>query len=1551
MKILSSLLFRSLFCAALLGAAAPRVVTAQGGDNPTGVAGVFGTVSTTGGSFSPYTANATRTIPDLTVAGAVGSYPLQWARIMNSRLPGVGVFGKGGGWRHSYEWTCSATDNVTSAPDAYKVNYPDGRSVTFDANIGTPYLSPAGVTDRMTPAIGSGYVYLNLTDGGKVRFYQTATFHHIDGDPDYWDFVIGLPDQIIDPHGNITTLTYDTSGCLIKVKEAAGRYLLISYGTNGYVSQVDSYTAANHWSQWVKYTYASQSFGGMPYVVLTKAEYIYTPGAEPAPIATYTYQTSNTSTTGNPLINVCRDVRYPGPMKNIAYGFVRTSPLSYGQLSQEKNANGTVVTTLTVNTTAKTRTETRPDGNFRVFTYGATLGTGGATKDYLLKTYTDFAGNLTTLSYDADGFVSSIKDANNHTTLYAHLNQGFPTGVISKITHPVTATENPGKTIQYFYTDATGAYLDHVIDERGKQTTYKRYTGTTPPYQTISETDYPDGGIEKYTYDSFGQVFTHTMPSNTATAGVGGVETYDHDASGKLTRYTPPITGSDPDPGAHPTTYTYDINDHLQTVTDPRGNVTTFYSNEIGQITIEQHDDTDNSQIGYTYNADGTLASKNAQLTATTWALTQNTYDDYKRLLTVTDPVGRVATLWYDKAGAGTVDLSHTDANASLRVLPAPSPSSSKRVTKTVYDANLRPSTVTIGNGTSDAATTSYNYDSVGNLTAVIDPMTRQTTYGYDGRDRLLSIDDPIATDRNSDGHTVTYAYDGAGNKTLERRANDQVITYDSYDERNRLTQMTVSQWPTANAVTEYTWTKAGQLDTMTDPGRGSAGSVYNYDYDKLNRPVTLTYPAGGGTETRLYDFAGNLTTFKNRAGQTQSLTYDTRNREQTSSWSSGNPQTRTLIYDDASRVKSCNTTNAFINFTYFSDGALKSQEVWGTGSYGDGVHRTINYTYDEDRNRASIAYPFLPAFEYNYTARNQLKQMTWSYDDSNVVSYSYDKNGNALTRVPGTNPGSSYGYDALNRVTNITHNFNGATRTLGYGYDKVGRRQYVQRDGGLADGYGYGFSEQVADFRLNGTVNLSTGAVSGGVLSHFDFDASGNRTSLASGGVSTAYTANGLNQYSTVGNLSPGYGALGNLSGYNGWSYTYDSQGRLISASKGATSATFFYDGLNRQVARSITAAGTTTITYSVWDGWNLVAEYGPGPVLRNRFIYAGNDLIRSPNPSGIYYYADAQGSTVFLGSDTGALVEQYTYDLYGAPTFYNGGGTQLPGGSLYDVEMLFTGQRRYDALGIYDLRNRAYHPGLGRFLQPDPIGFAGDPANLYRYCGNNPVNLSDPDGEDATKLPNGNYWYHAGPDFKNTAGGLVVNPNPRLSGQCAVGGQFLAGTVIGGSVFDVPPVRTWTQGNPVTTGTPVGTLVATGWQEGGYPGLSSADYHYTYGADATVNHTAIFSGVDPVTGEYVFYDQWSGKTTKVLGDTRGSAEGWYVVNGPKDHDGVPSQSRFVRVAGVDANTGEPIFEGTVAGINPFDSTNVNIFNFPSGAMTLAGAPGSGGVTKIIQP
>jgi RHS repeat-associated protein len=59
---------------------------------------------------------------------------------------------------------------------------------------------------------------------------------------------------------------------------------------------------------------------------------------------------------------------------------------------------------------------------------------------------------------------------------------------------------------------------------------------------------------------------------------------------------------------------------------------------------------------------------------------------------------------------------------------------------------------------------------------------------------------------------------------------------------------------------------------------------------------------------------------------------------------------------------------------------------------------------------------------------------------------------------------------------------------------------------------------------------------------------------------------------------------------------------------------------------------------------------------------------------------------------------------------------------------------QRRWiPRLGIYDFRNRAYSPNLGRFLQMDPLRFGGG-SNFYRFVGNNPVSGTDPFGLDSS-------------------------------------------------------------------------------------------------------------------------------------------------------------------------------------------------------------------------
>jgi RHS repeat-associated protein len=58
-----------------------------------------------------------------------------------------------------------------------------------------------------------------------------------------------------------------------------------------------------------------------------------------------------------------------------------------------------------------------------------------------------------------------------------------------------------------------------------------------------------------------------------------------------------------------------------------------------------------------------------------------------------------------------------------------------------------------------------------------------------------------------------------------------------------------------------------------------------------------------------------------------------------------------------------------------------------------------------------------------------------------------------------------------------------------------------------------------------------------------------------------------------------------------------------------------------------------------------------------------------------------------------------------------------------------------RYDTeTGVYYLQSRYYNPDWGRLINADAyIGTPGEllSCNMFTYCGNNPVNRDDPNGE----------------------------------------------------------------------------------------------------------------------------------------------------------------------------------------------------------------------------
>jgi RHS repeat-associated protein len=97
-----------------------------------------------------------------------------------------------------------------------------------------------------------------------------------------------------------------------------------------------------------------------------------------------------------------------------------------------------------------------------------------------------------------------------------------------------------------------------------------------------------------------------------------------------------------------------------------------------------------------------------------------------------------------------------------------------------------------------------------------------------------------------------------------------------------------------------------------------------------------------------------------------------------------------------------------------------------------------------------------------------------------------------------------------------------------------------------------------------------------------------------------------------------------------------------------------------------------------------------------------------------------DALGSTIALVDANGNLQTTYSYDPFGNTTV---SGTASSNPSQY------TG-RENEGNGLYYYRARYYSPLLGRFVNQDPLGFAGSGPNLYAYAGNDPVDFRDPSG-----------------------------------------------------------------------------------------------------------------------------------------------------------------------------------------------------------------------------
>jgi RHS repeat-associated protein len=1354
-------------------------------EGPVGVTGIFNGNITTGGSYDPLSHSAHRVVDDIVVAGSIGKYPLKMTRYYNSRqqyYATPSAIGLSPGWAHEYSWLLWAA--------GHKVVSPHGS--VYDDYCGAPVGVSEGWEQRSDAYNGTW----RLADGGKVVFSG------------------GRVTDIYDPYGQRTRIAYDATGQRVKVTEPGGRCLWFTYSNQDpdgtkLLTWVEAFDVdgspgspthpTGQRTDWVNYTYTSVSPGvqGRNKKMLTGVS--YSNGTS----ASYEYRTDNvtegpTSHKMYPLLQRCDDVRYNGPMRTIRYEYQNAGP--HGVIINEKypgvGAVSAIAPGVPVVGYTDTFTETRGDGPTRSFNYthirhcqGVECGpcddegTNGPNQQMLLD-YSDFQGHTTYLGYDPNTwYITSVRDVNNHTTTYTR-GPAPPNGIgqITRISHP------DGTHVDYTYNNEGtghigGHYIYQVTDERGNTTTYTRdgnYRVTRIDYPTNA---YTPASYETFTYNSFGQVLTHRFQN-------GAYESFAYDTRGLLTDKWNPKQNAVPSGGDPHTHYTYWTGwcwkDRVRTETLPANvsnqvatetyeydrNASGQGCNERGLVTKITHADLKYRSAGYSQFGNK-IWEENELRQRTSYA-----YDNYNRVLSDTIPLYGTEYFVYLKSGTNSPYLHTT--NSVYRHT-----SRAGIVTSNLYDKNWRKTSTAVA-----GATTLFDYDYVGNLTWVTDPLTHKTRNSYDTRNRKTSATEAYGTNVAA---TTVWHYDGASNINRIDRPDGTQETK-GFDAKNRMVWDKVPYWwtsPPEYHVTRFTYNPSGTIQAETDP----KGQTTRFAYNASDEKITMTYANNSQSQSWTYDNAHNLTSRTTVGGKTQNFTYDNRNRKTGMSWSNS-ADTATYGYDDASRLTSAGNPNSTVTRAYDNAGRMywERQNVTGLGI------KDVRYEYEGDGKQKRL-YVTGASSDYTFGYDGMGRFETISATGGGVgFRYSYDNASNVMHRYTNLSGATIDQYtprDSLNRMSARWLKKNGTTFAVqGYTYDRMNRITKVNW-GGVYDLYGYYWDSELywvqyaiptdspyqegQDPDLDTTDNVDpwvdyqppetaeaepetpqpdAGNDTADTLSQlqsqetagaqrivgYGYDKAGNRWAMSDSEIGNviAYTADNVNRYTQVTGSTISNGSENEISSYNGVNYYYINDEHLKQVSNGTNNYYLYYDALGRCVKRKLNNA----TTYYVYDGEKPILEYNGGGALFARNLY-GKDIdeilarldVTVNGGQWFYYGQDHEGSVTHLIDGTpnniGNVIESYQYDAYGAVTKMWDRNGRIDHTALNN-RFLFTG-REYaatylgtyvPAFDFYEYRARAYHAGLGRFMSEDPKLFDAGDYNFFRYCHNDPVDLTDPMG-----------------------------------------------------------------------------------------------------------------------------------------------------------------------------------------------------------------------------
>ena len=1046
--------------------------------------------------------------------------------------------------------------------------------------------------------------------------------------------------------GFVTTFTYDAAGNVIEAKTDGISTTITTYDHHGNVLSLED-------PQGVRQEFVYDALG--------RQSLAQTRPTDTAPLLTSLFQ--------NDLLGRTRITTDPrGNVTEFVYderGYLEKQIFADGNESSfEYDGNGNRISeTDALGRIAQFKYDSRdrlietiyPDGTSASIRYNG-VGQIAATIDELgretkftydaagrLKTTTNAAGKLATNQYNSLGQIFWQQDFNQQLTYFFYDDLGrLDQTLVSESGSYLLWTSN-----DY---DATGNLIRSAIYDTEKLLG----AGVTLDVNAIKDTinTHPQFvQVTQFKYDALNRLIetihadgtsTHTVYDN-----VGRVKyQYDeltrktelkYDNYGRLAETIAPDPDGPQNPATSPKTrYHYDAAGNQTKVIDPRGNATEYL------------------------------------------------YDKLNRLVTVKDALASESHTLYDKAGqlVATVDALGR-ATYSLR---------DKRG-RVILSREADPD----GNDPLTAPQTRREYDAVGNLIRLTDPLGNVTQYEYDELNRLLEKKLHLSPE-------VLIIDDGDPAYRVERSLENEVgITIDGFGGDARL----LAPVSGSNAIAEYSFTNLEPGDYRVfatwegNPQATSGMSVV------LRNVVTngLTNLTNYGD---LFESGNHRILFgiDQTVSPTDELRYD-----------EGTPR----IWNEV-----------FANVTVLA-GGTREIVLWlrsGTDEklIADAVRLerilepvTRTYTYDDNGNLMTETDTLDRTTTYEYDALNRVTKVTLPDPDGTgtgndlpapVTETNYDGYGNVLTTIENRGGGThqrttAYSYDQRNRVLTETLDAGGVDEVVTqFGYDAVGNL--------ISQVDAFGTIDARTDYeydnldRLTAELRYRNDSDPFPLTTRFQYDAAGNLTRQSE---ITTQTINGTDR-----------------SHQSATRFTYDALNRLASTTREdgivweVLHENFEVDTQELNVRLNMTETNKFVAADAV-----RIDRLGPnGALLDTRIIDndpSGDDPRFTLTTSAVYEatnntIAEFWGDTTVL-ADFGAAVWNFT---------------GLENGTYRVSTLWVSDPNSRDDTALYEIFNGPVDTSADATATPDqqaaPVGFTGATTNFAYDAVGNLTHTTDPNG-----------------------------------------------------------------------------------------------------------------------------------------------------------------------------------------------------------------------------